>query len=304
MKRIILASCACALLSAAPALAQSGLGEFLGQMQGGAQTGGLLGQIQNTAKASAFDAVVGSQAPALSGFTDNLTAEQKARLFDLGADNMGTLGALGSASGGSAGTLGTLATGAAALGLVPQMGASTQTDNSTIRQPVQPAYNRPQPTYPPASTTYRQPAYQAQPQQPVYGTAQPTYQQPVYQAQPQQPVYGTVQPTYQQPAYQAQPQQPVYGAAQPTYQQPAYQAQPQQPVYGAVQPTYQQPAYQAQPQQPVYGTTQPTYQQPAPTYQTQQPAYTAPVPATGTQTTSQQDVIGNLIQLGIGALGN
>ena len=247
MKRIILASCACALLSTAPASAQSGLGDLLGQVQGGAQTGGLLGQVQNTAKASAFDAIVGSQAPALSGFTENLTAEQKARLFDLGADNMGTLGALGSASGGSAGTLGTLATGAAALGLVPQMGAqqpaTAQPNYATIPQPVQPAYDRPQPTYP-------QPAA------------------PTYQAQPQQPVYGTVQPTYQ--------------------------AQPQQPTYGTVQPTYQ-----TQPQQPTYGTVQPTYQA-----QTQQPAYAAPVPATGTQTPTRQDAIGNLIQLGIGALGN
>jgi len=273
MKRAILASCTCALLATAPASAQN-LGDLLGTLQGGETSGaGLLDQVQNTAKASAFDALIGSQVPALSGLTQNLSAEQKAMLFDLGADNMGTLGALGSG--------GTLATGAAALGLVPQAGAqqpaTARPNYATIPQPVQPAYARPQPTYQPSAPAYQQ-------AQPPYGAVQPTYQpQPTYQQT--QPIYGSAQPVYQQiqPAYGAatvQPTQPAYGT---TTVQPAYRQT--QPAYGTatVQPVYAQPTYQAQPQQP---------------------GHTAPVPATETQTTSQQDMIGNLIRLGLGALGN
>lgn len=96
---------AAAILLAAPSAQAQGLGE-------------LIGQVQTTAKASAFDMVVGSQVPALSGLTGALTPEQKAQLFDLGAENAGMLGSLGTLD--SAGSLGALATGAAALGLVPQ----------------------------------------------------------------------------------------------------------------------------------------------------------------------------------------
>ena len=67
---------------------------------------GLLGQFQNKAKATAFDAAVESQAPGLSGLTGNLSDSQKAQLFDLGANNAGTVGkvaagasALGAATG-------------------------------------------------------------------------------------------------------------------------------------------------------------------------------------------------------------
>ncbi len=202
----------CAMLATTSASAQGGLE-------------GLLGQFQNKAKATAFDAAVESQAPGLSGLTSALSDSQKAQLLDLGLNN--------------AGTIGQVAAGASALGAVTGLGATAQ-------QPAQPAYGA-QPVPPgyqqPAQQVYgAQPTYQ-QPAQQVYG--QPA-QQPAYQ-QPAQQVYG--QPA-QQPAYQ-QPAQQVYGAqpAQPTYQQPAQQ------VYGA-QPA-QQPAYQqqVQPAAPVAGGT-------------------------------------------------
>ncbi len=190
MKRSIITLCAA--LAATSASAQS--------------LDSLLGNFQNKAKASAFDAAVESQAPGLAGITSQLSDSQKAQLLDLGLENAGTVGQV--AAGASAlGVLGT-ATGVTAQPTQPVYGTTT----------VQPAYQQPaQPVY---GATTVQPAYQ-QPTQPVYGatTVQPAYQQPT------QPVYGTttVQPAYQQPA------QPVYGA---TTVQPAYQ-QPAQPVYGA-----------------------------------------------------------------------
>ena len=180
----------CAVLAATSASAQS--------------LGDLFGQVQTNAKASAFDAVVGSQAPALSGLTENLSADQKAQLLDFGLDN--------------AGTIGQVAAGASALGLGTGM----------MQQPAAPA-----PAYGTVAPTYQQPAAAA----PVYGTVAPAYQQPSAPA----PVYGTATPTYQQPivpAYgtttttYAQPpvQAPAYGTTtQQTYavpQQPAAVAAP------------------------------------------------------------------------------
>ena len=195
----------CALLAATPASAQ-GLGD-------------LLGQVQTNAKASAFDAAIGSQAPGLSGLTQNLTAAQKARLLDLGIEN--------------AGTLGQVAAGASALGL----GAGALT-----RQPAAaPAYQQQPQVIAPAYGTVA-PTYQPQVVAPAYGTVAPTYQQ-----QPVAPAYGTVAPTYQQ-----QPVAPAYGTVAPIYQQqpitPAYGTttqtyapQPVTPAYGTVQPAPQQP---------------------------------------------------------------
>ena len=168
----------CAVLAATSASAQ-GFGD-------------LFGQVQTNAKASAFDAVVGSQAPALSGLTENLSADQKAQLLDFGLDN--------------AGTIGQVAAGASALGLGTGM----------MQQPAAPA-----PAYGTVAPTYQQPAAPA----PVYGTVAPTYSQPIV------PAYGTTTTTYAQPPVQAPaygtttqqtyavPQQPAAAAAPAPTQQ-------------------------------------------------------------------------------------
>lgn len=188
----------CAILATTPASAD-GLGD-------------LLGQVQTTAKASAFDAVVGSQVPGLSGLTSRLSDGQKAQLLDFGLDN--------------AGTIGQVAAGASALGL-----------GTGILQ--QPGTSAPAPTYETVAPTYVQPAA------PAYGTATPAYRQPMAPASaygtvttyPQPvapaPAYGTAVPTYPQPAAQA----PAYGTAAPAYQQPTYVAP--SPATAAPAPTQQ-----------------------------------------------------------------
>ena len=117
MKHIIVT--VCAMLTATSASAQGLEGFF--------------GQIQNRAKASAFDAAVQSQAPGLSGLTSALSDSQKAQLLDLGLNN--------------AGTVGQVAAGASVLGAVTGIGAGA------ITRPVAPA----QPIY---GATTAQPAYQ------------------------------------------------------------------------------------------------------------------------------------------------
>ena len=167
----------CAVLAATSASAQ-GFGD-------------LFGQVQTNAKASAFDAVVGSQAPALSGLTENLSADQKAQLLDFGLDN--------------AGTIGQVAAGASALGL----------GTGLMQQPAAPA-----PAYGTVAPAYQQPAAPA----PVYGMATPTYQQPVV------PAYGTTTTTYAQPSVQAPAYgtatRQTYAAPRP----PAAAAAPEQPT--------------------------------------------------------------------------
>ena len=242
---------------------------------------GLLGQVQNKAKATAFDAAVESQAPGLSGITSNLSDSQKAQLFDLGVDN--------------AGTIGQVAAGAGALGAATGLGTSGTTPAPSTGivsglQPVQPqgalvqpylagqqpsAYGAVQPMQPaPMQPAPVQPA----PVQPAYGTAV---------VQPAQPLYGTtVQPIVPQG-------QSVYGVAEP---QPAYGVAPStaQTVYGTT----------AQPTVPVQGVTtgQQVYVQPS--HQglgtaTGQPLYVQP-PAPQPSVTDQ--LIGTAVQMGIDAL--
>jgi len=235
MKRIAMIASACAL-TAAPVFAQNQ--DLLG---------GIVGQVQTNAKATAFDSAVESQAPGATVLTDQLSTEQKAGLFDLGVENAGTIGQVGAATGGTGGGLGT---GAAVVGTASALGGVG------AAQQAQPTYQQ-QPVYGQQPAYVQQPAYR---QQPVY-CQQTGYAQPVVTdaygnatTAPAQPVYeqtGTVQP--HQTAVDAYGNTVVTQAAQAV--QPNYVTQT-----GAVQPA---PVY-VPPQTTAYGTTQ--QQIPAPSY--------------------------------------
>ena len=151
MNRITLALLASMI--AAPASAQS--------------LDGLLGSFQNKAKASAFDAAVASQVPGAKGLTDQLSDSQKAKLFDLGVDNAGTLGQAGAAIGVLGGVAG------AATAQPQQAPAPAYAAPSTVYAQPAPTYAQPAPVYtqPAPATTYAAPAPAPQ----TYIQVEPTY---------------------------------------------------------------------------------------------------------------------------------
>ena len=195
MKRIALIASAVAF-AAMPASAENLLG-------------GLLGQAQTNVKATAFDSAVESQAPGAKVLTDNLSAEQKAQVFDYAVDNSGTIGQAGSVLGGT----GSGGSGAALLGA----GAAALGGGYATSQQPQPVYGQQQPVY------GQQPAVQTYQQQPAVQTYQ---QQPAVQTFQQQPAATTFQQpegAYQQPGATNQ-------SALGSYQQPAQVNAYQQPA--------------------------------------------------------------------------
>ena len=201
------------VLTAAPALAEDLLG-------------GIFGEVQTEAKATAFDTAVESQAPGAAVLTDQLSSQQKAQLFDYGVDNADTLGQAGSVMGGSGGSL---SAGAAALGAATVTGGGGQQQPVYGQQPVpygqQQIYGQAVATdaYGNALTTAPQATYEQQ------TIVQPAYGQAV-------DVYSNALPTPPQPTVAAQT---VYGQPAVTnYVQPATI-----PSYGATQQAIPAPSY-------------------------------------------------------------